>query len=315
MANPFDSDFLRDGGKRPALALAVFGKHPAWSDHMSDLGVTTRSLALLKQRLYVEGIGGNIASGQWEKLARQGQVVPFGHEFLWARGEEVIIGRLETSSDRSGRDQYPLVVAAWVRAQLLAKSMNVLSEQTRHLARQCLASSEPGELQKHHASSMQALETALDSASPVTLSKASFVESEAFAPNHQGLLRVLHSLKTQWPSRGNRATHLRVPGQSLFAWLSFLRASLPSDSLIFLAAQDNGPIDVLIGPAERGEFLCLRAGLAAMALTTSVPFSLNGEFQREAEDFLGRFVNQASPTPFLQPPKRGLLDPRRWFGE
>ena len=40
------------------VALAAFGKHPGWDDHVEDLGLETQSLNLAKTVLYVDGIGG-----------------------------------------------------------------------------------------------------------------------------------------------------------------------------------------------------------------------------------------------------------------
>jgi len=59
------SDFLkkflvqdprRAGAGGAYVALAAFGKHPGWDDHVEDLGLETESLNLAKTVLYIDGI-------------------------------------------------------------------------------------------------------------------------------------------------------------------------------------------------------------------------------------------------------------------
>ncbi len=78
----FTKKFLLEDPRRLSptgrfVALAAFGKHPGWDDHIeptpsgitpADLGLETESLNLAKTVLYINGIGGQIDSGAWEKL-------------------------------------------------------------------------------------------------------------------------------------------------------------------------------------------------------------------------------------------------------
>ena len=85
-------------GVTPAAArpffLAAFGKHPGWDDHVEDLGLETGSLIFAKTLLYVQGIGGQIDSGAWEKLDATQQLASFKHLFVWQRAGQFLIGRL-----------------------------------------------------------------------------------------------------------------------------------------------------------------------------------------------------------------------------
>jgi hypothetical protein len=65
--------------------LAAFGKHPGWDDHVEDLGLETESLIIAKTLFYVNGIGGQIDSGAWERLEPAQQLPAFKHVFLWQR--------------------------------------------------------------------------------------------------------------------------------------------------------------------------------------------------------------------------------------
>src|SRR5437762_8812249 len=90
--------------------LAAFGKHPGWDDHVEDLGLETESLNFAKLVLYVNGIGGQIDSGAWEKLDQVQQLPGFDHLFVWQRSGQVLLGRMWSSSDGKGRKRYPMVV-------------------------------------------------------------------------------------------------------------------------------------------------------------------------------------------------------------
>src|SRR6266704_110912 len=92
------------------VGLAAFGKHPGWDDHVEDLGLETDSLNQAKSVFYVNGIGGQIDSGAWEKLDATQQLPGFKHLFLWQRSGQILLGRLWSSSDGKGRKRYPMVV-------------------------------------------------------------------------------------------------------------------------------------------------------------------------------------------------------------
>src|SRR6516165_958254 len=133
----FLKKFLMEDTRRFAssgrfVAVAAFGKHPGWDDHIEDLGLETESLNLAKLVLYVDGIGGQINSGAWEKLEPAQQLPGFEHLFVWQRLGQILIGRLWSSSDGKGRKRYPMVVClhfmglplAWA----LKQALPVLSE-------------------------------------------------------------------------------------------------------------------------------------------------------------------------------------------
>ena len=73
-------DLARDS--TPVVRLAAFGKHPAWNDHMEDIGLDTLALVEAKRYLYVQGISGQIDSGAWgspspSSLRLSGSPLPF----------------------------------------------------------------------------------------------------------------------------------------------------------------------------------------------------------------------------------------------
>ena len=104
----FQKDILRDlrrGNSGPALAL--FGKHPAWNDHMDDFGLATPTLRACKRLLYLQGLAANAAREQSEAAP----VAPYRHSLLWLREREAMLIRLVESEDGRGRHFFPLVAA------------------------------------------------------------------------------------------------------------------------------------------------------------------------------------------------------------
>jgi hypothetical protein len=95
--------------------VAAFGKHPGWNDHIDDIGFETDVFVNVKRLLYVQGIGGNIDAGSWDKL-EGGQVIrEFKHVFVWCLDKNVILGRIWSSRDGKGRTSYPMVVCVQCR--------------------------------------------------------------------------------------------------------------------------------------------------------------------------------------------------------
>ena len=87
----FQKVFLRDqlGDK---VYAAAFGKHPAWDDHIDDIGLVTETMVLAKQLLYSQGISSQLATGAWDEIERTGHSLEFDHRFVWARKEQAVLG-------------------------------------------------------------------------------------------------------------------------------------------------------------------------------------------------------------------------------
>ena len=101
--------FLRDS-LNVRIQAAVFGKHPAWDDHIDDIGLSTETLVLTKQLLYSEGIATQLASGAWDQIEKSGNAMEFDHRFVWGRDQQAIVGAIWASADRKGRTRFPLVI-------------------------------------------------------------------------------------------------------------------------------------------------------------------------------------------------------------
>jgi hypothetical protein len=101
--------FLRDR-LHGRMHVAGFGKHPAWDDHIDDIGLATETLVMAKQFIYSEGIASQLASGAWDQIERSRHAIEFDHRFVWGRDEHSILGAIWASTDGKGRDRFPMVI-------------------------------------------------------------------------------------------------------------------------------------------------------------------------------------------------------------
>jgi hypothetical protein len=122
-------------GSNKQVFLGAFGKHPGWDDHVEDLGLETGTLNTAKVLFYVEGIGGEIDAGAWEKLDESQRLSAFKHIFVWHRPGQLLIGRLWSSSDGKGRTRYPMVVCAHCTGVTLAWALDHVLPRALRLSR------------------------------------------------------------------------------------------------------------------------------------------------------------------------------------
>src|ERR1700722_13460625 len=85
----------------PKVVLAGFGKYPAMSEHVQDLGHFTEKLVELRTKLYVEGI--MKMSALSAKLPPESRC-PFDHWLVWILPDSLVIGRVVASTDLNRRE-------------------------------------------------------------------------------------------------------------------------------------------------------------------------------------------------------------------
>jgi len=234
----FQKDFLRDHAREKRggqLTLALFGKHPAWDDHMDDLGMTTPSLRTCKRLLYIQGLAANAA---------RPAVLPYRHLLLWARGPEMILLRMVESEDGRGRNFFPLIGAVHFTATSVEGALASLITPLRSFvnqARQLPTRDQVRDLHHH---------THLD------ITQTSNIEPPT--PAEQ---QALHNATTQG---GFVRTHVPVtrydPAQSLAALLT-AASQTPSltDQPVLLSQNDAATdITLCIGHPEKEDFHFLR---------------------------------------------------------
>ena len=300
----------KDQPREPQAFLAAFGKHPGWDDHIDDQGLDTELLVALRRVLYLEGIGGNIDAGTWEQLHESQRVEGFKHVFVWRMAEHVIVGRMWSSRDGKGRTRYPMVVCAqctdlsyeWVLREVLPRLESV--------EQRCVAATSAAEVVGIVNDARQEVRGLLWGARPAAAPAGSrealvkLAERPEMGENHEGLLRVLYQVEREVGSYareaidtsrwGGRAHQIRVPkcgdGPTDVAmlWIGALLVRLdPSAPMLLMIPLDEPWVDVIVGEPTTTSLFCIRAGTASLPLTTEIPYTLEPEFVRRAEELIG----------------------------
>lgn len=316
----FLAEDLRAAGGSPnptrCLCLAAFGKHPGWDDHIEDLGVETEGLVAAKRLFYVQGIGGQIDSGSWEKMDPNHQLPAFKHLFAWFRGHQFLLGRLWSSSDGKGRTRYPMFVVAHCAGVRINWAARQIFPRLEELEQICA-------LSRLHTDVRDALDRARTDLRQLFVqapsdtqhifrqsgSLARFVEHAALGPDREGWYRLLYEMHGQMapfaPGRFNARSdpstmapqQVRVPAagensiDTLLLWARFFQAQLdPNVPVLLTLPLQESWLDVTVGEPGTREFFCLRANPKAMPLVTDVPYTLNPDFRRQARERMDAFA-------------------------
>jgi formylglycine-generating enzyme required for sulfatase activity len=326
--------------------LAAFGKHPGWDDHVEDLGLETESLNIAKTLFYVNGIGGQIDSGAWERLEPAQQLPEFKHVFLWQRSGQFLIGRLWSSSDGKGRKRYPMVLCLHFIGVTLGWAMKQALPALAELEQALVQTNSADEVRSLLNRKRAALREALPSAqvqgeyAPVSPEALHNIVQDGGGTNREGFLRVLYQGKSQLAAlapgkfnaraqtAGLRAQQIRVPAtanpeQTLLFWTRFFLTQVDSSvPLLLTLPLEANWLDATAGEPESHEFFCLRASPRAVPLVSEVPYTLDDAFRSGATTFLERFqrgdtkaADLPSPAtetvPLAPPAKSGW---RKWLG-
>jgi len=320
--------FLAEDGRRLEpesgryVALGTFGKHPGWDDHIEDLGLDDDTLNLAKRIFYVQGVGGQIDTGAWEKLREEQRLAVFDHTFIWIRGSQFLIGQMWSSSDGKGRTRYPMVICAHCIGIPLNWAFQSVLPRLSEAQRECREAKTSGEVRSILSAARARLQNAArtadgaigpDAPGPAALSR--FVSAPAFGPAKEGWLRLLYWLRSQAgafaPGRyelkedmsAYRAQQVRVPmgaespAEAIPLWMRFLAgyvdASVP---LLFAWPADGGWVDITFGEPSSQEFFCLRAARAMIPLATEIPYDFDQKFRELATKVLSDFQNGLAPS-------------------
>lgn len=309
-----DARRLSPGSER-ALFLAAFGKHPGWDDHIEDLGLETESLIFAKSLLYVQGIGGQIDSGEWEKLDPAQRLDSFKHLLVWQRGGQLLVGRMWSSSDGKGRKRYPMVVCAHCLGVSLPMALEQVLPRLEAIERECLLTSSAREvkaiLDLARDELRQALQATPDSAAgslgPESLSQLA-AKSE-LGPGQEGLFRIVYQIESQMsafaPGRVGakadplrlRPQQIRVPAfggpvaETILFWTRFFQCQLdPATPLLFFLPIEEGWLDVTLGEPTLHELFCLRASPKKFPRASEIPYNLTPDFKEQARRNIEAFT-------------------------
>jgi hypothetical protein len=306
----FWKKFLREGqglfarGAKPQIWLGAFGKHPGWDDHIDDIGLETESLLLAKQILYVDGIGGQINSGEWEKLDDVQRLREFKHMFLWKRGEAFLIGRIWSSRDGKNRTKYPLVVCAHCLSLPFTWALTNVSQCLGEIEWQCKSTRFAGEVRGVLGQALDQLRRSVADADG-QLSRGdpdarTFVERLGLGDDHEGLYRIVYCIHTQLAcylngkSAGDLgAGQIRLPAavglaaETLSFWSRFLESQFGRNVpvLLTLPLQESW-IDATCGEPASREFYSLRAKPEVLAVASEVAYKIPDEFRKAHKDLV-----------------------------
>jgi formylglycine-generating enzyme required for sulfatase activity len=306
------------------VALAAFGKHPGWDDHVEDLGLETESLNIAKTVLYVNGIGGQIDAAAWEKLEPAKQLPSFKHVFVWQRSGQVLVGRMWSSSDGKGRKRYPMVVCVHFFGVTLAWALKYALPVLAELEEGCVQTNSAEEVRSLLNRKRSVLREAIQSTdrrgeyAPVSPETLNQIMRPAGESKTDGFLRVLYQIQGQlgafaagaFNARANAAAvhaqQVRVPvsnastEQALLFWTRFFLTHVDNGvPLLLTLPLDEGWLDVTVGEPESHEFFCLRATPKAMPLVSEVPYTFSEEFRTQGTAFLEGFLQGETTSPNL----------------
>jgi hypothetical protein len=268
--------FLRDP-LDARVHFAAFGKHPAWDDHIDDVGLNTETLVLTKQCLYLEGITTQLASGAWDQIENAGNAVEFDHRFVWVRDQQAIAGAIWASTDRKGRTRFPLVICAQSGFDG-AHAVDLLFDPVERLG----ALSRSAKTQDAVRDALSQTQAGLSYAVPPSIGRSLFSEitdlgEKTILPALVTLSAGLKNNRQRGPRETGRTSgsHFRVAAiasrakENLIFWSAYLASQRTTSGLphLIVAVNGKGWIDLIFGEPLQGDFFCLRASEAALPST------------------------------------------------
>ena len=305
----FFKEFLRDqpagpGGARQ-IFLGAFGKHPGWNDHMDDIGLETESLVAAKKHLYIDGAGGQISSGAWEKLDEY-QQIPFRHVFIWSRPPQLLVGKLWASRDGKGRSLYPMMVCAHTIGVPLEIALHGVLPCLEHIRETSIATKSAGEVLgiiNHFRDALRGWMVEIGEAQAAT-DIAEFLSQIQFATANGGLSRVLAEVRASAgrTRAGEPAKHFRLPASaaspelSLGFWEHFLATQIDFAAPLFLAMPEGQYwVDAIVGEPSPADLYCLRCSPRVIPLANDSDVEVTPALAAETETLLDHLKAGTSP--------------------
>jgi hypothetical protein len=296
----------------PLLALCVFGKHPAWDDHMDDIGEQSREMQEFKRIIYVEGIGGNIDSGNWARLSADQQFSEFNHLLVYSRDSDYFWATLSASTDGKGRSLYPLVVALQSRGLNPADVEREICPLLLELRDSLQNTDSADEVRTKVSATQQKIQTiAAKQLTPVNTKAnhsmtgsqvaALFANEEPVAASRifYATQRVINAISHDPADAPTESLRLPLNDQqkwfSARMWCSLIHSMLgetyPVCAIEYRSKKDKTEnrkdfVDLIIGEPKPAALFCLHAGLAKMPLVSDIPFELDPQFLQQVRDYL-----------------------------
>ena len=301
--------FLRES-LSARIQIAAFGKHPAWDDHIDDIGLGTDSLVLTKQLLYSKGIATQLASGAWDQIEKSGNAIDFDHRFIWGRDQQAIVGAIWSSADRKGRTRFPFVICAQAGFEAL-RAIDVLLDPIERLGTVCQQAKTQDEIREAISRAQMELNYGiLPPKGDHGFTEINVSEEASILPS---LVALSTGLKNQ-RQRGLREvgkanrSHFRLAAissrakDSLNFWYAYHVAHRNGPGLPSLGVAANGRewIDLIVGEPLENDFYCLRANQNVLPPTWMTTESREqSKLESEAKEYLRTF-RLKPPSPPIQ---------------
>ena len=285
--------------RKPAIYLGAYGKHPGWDDHIDDIGLDTESLLLAKQVLYVDGIGGQIDSGEWDKLHEHQRLPEFKHVILWKRGNAFLVGRIWSSRDGKNRTKYPMIACAHCVSVPLPWGLTNVLPALEEVERLCKGTSSAEEVRKIMRRTLAGLRQSLGStsASQSGDKEVAIIDQLGLADQQEKLFRITYHVCTHLGNCSPDASRetvsegtsgqVRLPAasglisQTLEFWTRFLESQFGTGVPILLALPvERRWLDAMTGEPTTREFYSLRATPEVLAIASEVPYDIDDEFRK-----------------------------------
>jgi len=301
----------------PASQLAGFGKHPCSGEHVPQQGMDaafglTGHLPEVRRRLYVEPFEPPSALSRgvvsyWTKQAPQ-SLIPMGHSFLWRMSDALVVGRLWQSHDKTGRGEFPFVLAAELTGIDAARALRITLPLCVRLEAS-LKKTNDRQVVQHlldDARAELAAATKAIASEPtrtVRAALATLFDEPALGPGGDVLLRILFAIDHLDPggSEGLISKLVRIPcapiapgdirlisdNSPLLLWHDAIVQRFGEKAVLLALLPDGQPwIDVIIGRPHTDHLQCLRLKPPTIEMATSLPQPLDVSFRAKADQWL-----------------------------
>src|SRR5205807_8840943 len=157
------------------------------------------SLLLAKQVLYVDGIGGQIDAGVWDKLRDNERLPEFKHITVWKRGKAFLLGRMWSSRDGKNRSKYPMIACAHCLNIPFASALMTVLPALEEVERRCKSTSSAAEVRDIIRETLAGLRQSLCSApaSQEEVKGMAYLDHLGLADAQEKLFRITYYICTR----------------------------------------------------------------------------------------------------------------------